>query len=234
MLAKHAPAGVIVSENLEVIQFRGYTGLYLEPQPGKASLNLLKMAREGLFSPLRSSIKKAEKENAPVKMPGVTVKQNGRLLTVNLEVVPLKNSADAQRCFLITFEPVIPERARKPAKKAAPVRKGKTSDTARLLKELADTKEHLQSIIEQQDAYNEELQSSNEEAQASNEELQSINEEMETAKEELQASNEELTTVNEELHTRNHELAVTTSDLTNLFGSVNMPIVMLGDRKSKR
>jgi PAS domain S-box-containing protein len=229
MLAKHAPAGVIVSENLEVIQFRGYTGLYLEPQPGKASLNLLKMAREGLFSPLRSAIAKAQKNNAPVKTPGVTVKQNGRLLTVNLEVIPLKNSAGEQRCFLITFEPVIPERASKLARKAAaPGRKSKALDMARLIKELAATKEHLQSVIEQQDAYNEELQSSNEEAQASNEELQSINEEMETAKEELQASNEELTTVNEELHTRNHELAVTSSDLTNLFSSVNMPMVMLG------
>ena len=68
-----------------------------------------------------------------------------------------------------------------------------------------------------------------------NEELQSTNEELETAKEELQSTNEELTTVNDELQHRNVELAETTDDLSNLFASVDVPIIMLGvDLKIRR
>ena len=76
---------------------------------------------------------------------------------------------------------------------------------------------------------NEELRSANEEIQSSNEELQSINEELETAKEELQSTNEELMTVNEELQNRNDELSQLNNDLNNLLGSVNIPIIMLGN-----
>lgn len=232
LLSKYAPVGVLINADLQVLQFRGYTGRYLEAPPGKATLNVLKMAREGLLSPLRNAIKRAVKQNATVKTPGVIVQEENRTVTINLEVIPLKHSREEQRCFLITFEPV-PEMASEPALKkkpgaSPPAHKGSEGDTAQVRRELAETKEHLQSVIEQQDAYNEELQSANEEAQAANEELQSINEELETAKEELQASNEELTTVNEELHTRNHEMALTTGDLTNLLTSVNMAIVMLG------
>jgi two-component system CheB/CheR fusion protein len=87
----------------------------------------------------------------------------------------------------------------------------------------------MQSLVEQQEATNEELQSSSEEIQSSNEELQSINEELETAKEELEASNEELTTLNDELHNRNKELTTLNDDQSNLFSSVSLPILMLGN-----
>jgi two-component system CheB/CheR fusion protein len=73
------------------------------------------------------------------------------------------------------------------------------------------------------------LQSANEEILSSNEELQSTNEELDTAKEELQSTNEELNTVNEELHSRNDELARVNSDLVNLLGSVDLPIVIVGE-----
>ena len=38
LLAKYAPAGVLINEAMEVLQFRGHTGPYLEPPPGRASL----------------------------------------------------------------------------------------------------------------------------------------------------------------------------------------------------
>ncbi|HJS90768.1 MAG TPA: ATP-binding protein [Steroidobacteraceae bacterium] len=97
----------------------------------------------------------------------------------------------------------------------------------RLLQELSATRDYLQSVIEQQEAANEELQSANEEVQSANEELQSINEELETSREEIQSSNEELTTVNEELQNRNEELNRVNNDLNNLFGSLQMAIVMV-------
>src|SRR5262249_6350352 len=67
----------------------------------------------------------------------------------------------------------------------------------------------------------------NEELLSSNEELQSTNEELETVKEEMQSANEELQSLNEEVNQRNRELAKANDDLVNLFGGVNIPIIMV-------
>src|SRR5207249_3349376 len=48
LLSKYSPASVLVNKNLEVLQFRGHTGNYLEHSSGSASMNLIKMAREML------------------------------------------------------------------------------------------------------------------------------------------------------------------------------------------
>ena len=97
-----------------------------------------------------------------------------------------------------------------------------------LQKELSETKEYLQTVIEEQENVNEEVKTANEEILSSNEELLSTNEELETAKEELQSSNEELVTTNEELQNRNKEVVLLNNDLINLLGSINMPIIMMG------
>ena len=98
---------------------------------------------------------------------------------------------------------------------------------AELEAELAETRDYLQSMQEQQEAANEELQASNEEVQSANEELQSINEELETSKEELESANEELTVVNEEMAHRNAELSRLNSDLVNIQTSAHLAIVLL-------
>ncbi len=67
-----------------------------------------------------------------------------------------------------------------------------TAGKAPLRRELAATKEYLQSIVDDNATTLEELRAANEEAQAGNEEL-------ETAQEELESANEELNTLNEEL-----------------------------------
>ena len=58
-----APPGVLINAELQVLQFRGATGAFLEPPVGKASFDVLKMAREGLMLPLRAAINEAKKEN---------------------------------------------------------------------------------------------------------------------------------------------------------------------------
>ena len=61
LLEKYVPPSVVVNQDLEILQFKGSIGLFLEPSPGKASLNLLKMARPGLSFELRNIIHKATK-----------------------------------------------------------------------------------------------------------------------------------------------------------------------------
>jgi two-component system CheB/CheR fusion protein len=240
ILGRYAPAGVIIDADLQVIQFRGTTGPFLELAPGKASLDILKMIREGLRSELRAAIDKAKQTDAPARAEGLRVREGDRLRGVSLEVIPLcqgregGTSPAAERCFLIVFEEPGKRLAFEVEGAARPAPRTRDPETlselhiADLEQELAGTKEHLQAIIEEHEATNEELQAVNEEVFASHEELQTLNEELETVKEDLQATNEELTTMNGELEHRNAELNQDINELVSLLASVNLPIVMLG------
>jgi len=224
LLSRFSPAGVVIDEEMEILQFRGRTSAFLEPAPGTASFNLLKMAREGLLAELRTAIHAARKKDSSTRCEGITVTADGRTELVNIEVIPFVGPAG--RYFIILFEQAQREPAAKTSRrKATPA--AETKQSIRLKRDLEATRDYLQSIIEEQEAMNEELRSANEEIQSSNEELQSTNEELETAKEELQSSNEELITLNEELEHRNDELAEANNDLINLLASVDLPIVML-------
>jgi two-component system CheB/CheR fusion protein len=225
LLAKYAPAGVIVNEHLEVLHVRGRVSPYLEVPAGAASFNLLKMLREGLLVDVRAAIKRVRTTGAPVRKAGAQVRRNGELVRVNVAVIPLHASTPrgaATAPLLVLFEDSVSDRPASP--------KEKPSDRAAtaLKAELASTKDYLQAIINEREAVNEELTTSSEELQSANEELQSTNEELEASKEELQSLNEELTTVNDELQARNAELGRLNSDLTNVLSSVTIPIVIVG------
>src|SRR6202012_3679622 len=48
LLSRFSPPGVVVNQQLEIVQFRGPTSTWMEPGPGKPSLNVLKMTKDGL------------------------------------------------------------------------------------------------------------------------------------------------------------------------------------------
>jgi len=238
LLARYAPPGVLVNADLEILQFRGNTGPYLAPAPGKASLSLLRMARPGLAPALRATINKARKEGAPVREEGLQLNSGDGTREIALEVVPVKGSPAGGGGFLVLFQEPIPAsslagtrsrgKTARPQAGAAASLEAAQLENARLTQELIATREYLQAVIEQQEEANGELQSANEEAQSANEELQSLNEELETSKEEIQSSNEELATVNDELQNRNAELSLLNNDLFNLLSSIEMAIVIVG------
>ena len=244
LLAQYSPAAVFVNEDLEIVHTRGNVNRYLKLSPGRASLNLVKMAREGLVYDLRNAIARARQEKKSVRKQNVQVKiGNGNgdrshevssrgTRLVNFEVGPFKAGEPGEEYFMVVFEDAVAEPEAKGAIRrsaAQPIdSKREASRIMKLEEDLAATKEYLQSVIETQEATNEELQSANEEILSSNEELQSTNEELETAKEELQSANEELTTVNDELRGRNREMTQVNSDLMNLFASIDLVVVMVG------
>ena len=230
VMNKYAPPGVVVDDELNILQFRGQTSQFLAPVSGTASLNLLRMLKEGLAIEVKNAMSKARKENAPVRRDGLRF-QNDVSLQTSVEVIPFKRGAGRERRYLILFEPARVEPEAKPRKgKRRSQREVRINEENQdLRRELSGTKEYLQSIIEDQEAAQEELRSASEEIQSSNEELQSTNEELETAKEELQSTNEELNTVNEEMQNRNMQLAQLGSDLVNLLANVNIPILVLGN-----
>ena len=232
VLTHYSPPGVVVNDRLDIIQFRGQTAPYIAPSPGTASLNIARLAREGLVPDLRMAIRKARAEGGAVRKYGVRVAANGRQKEITLHVIPIRLAGLKEDHFMVLFEeaPRIPEGAvdRNALRKGAKLTREREQYIAHVETELATTKEYLQTVGEEYEATNEELRSANEEIQSSNEELQSTNEELETAKEELQSTNEELVTVNEALANRNSELGQLNNDLTNLLASVNVPLVMVG------
>jgi len=243
VLKHHAPVGVVVNGAMEVIQFRGRTTPYLEPAPGKPSLNLLKLARNGLAVELRSLIAAAAKSGSPTNKHGVHFDGNGHPRFLDLSVTPLGEGEAGRkgkrekrpvgnRFYLVLFHDVTPQRT--PGPKDGPSRKGKTAastvdqrEMKRLKQEVTDAREALRSAIESEDALKEKFQSANEEILSANEELQSTNEELETSKEELQSANEELNTLNVELRNKNSELHELSNDVSNFLNSTRIPVVML-------
>ena len=239
VLREYAPAGVVINRDMEVVQFRGQTTPYLAPPPGKPSVNVLKLARNGLALELRALITAAAKKGTAVRKESVAFEENGHKRTLNLSVTPLGEKRPVERgernrdFFLILFDDVTPPWTS--AKEVTVERRSKgrgasDQDTKRLKQELAGTRDALRSAIESEDSLREEFQSANEEILSANEELQSTNEELETSKEELQSANEELGTLNAELRHKNGELQDLSNDISNLLNSTRIPVVMLDRR----
>jgi two-component system CheB/CheR fusion protein len=234
LLAKYAPAGVLLNEKLEVIQFRGRTGPYLEAAPGQPQNNVLKMAREGLLLPLKTALAQARKQQEPVRKRGIEVGERGATLRCDIVVMPLTGwPGSKEPLYAVLFEEVAAQPEEEAGRGARS--KGRVTPTvSKLRRELRASKEYLQSLLEEHGRVNDDLGTANEELISSNEELQSMNEELQTAKEELQSTNEELTTVNDELQSGNRELNLVNADLVNLLNTVEIPIVFLDAQRRIR
>ncbi len=193
VLSRHAPAGVILNNDLSIIQFRGDVGPYLKHPAGRASLDIIKMARKPLLAKILEMINEAKKT-------GTTIKCAQAGMKVNIEVIPLVDQLSPEKHFLILFEKT------KHFPRSAEARPADNDLVTEAEEELAASINQLQSLLETRDTANEELRSANEEVMSANEELQSTNEELETTKEELQSTNEELMILNAELRDRNLDL----------------------------
>jgi two-component system CheB/CheR fusion protein len=219
----YAPPAVVIDDSMEILNVHGRLTPYLELSPGRATLNILKLAHPEIVSHLRDLIDSARGQNAAVKTAGLTLKQDGARSAFGIRVVPLHLGTQFKdRYFTIFFEEargVTASRTSRPGAGRARVKKDR-----RQIRDL----HYDQALIDEYQATQEEFTSANEELQSTNEELQSTNEELETAKEELQSANEELTTINDELQARHVEMVQLANDLTNLLASLDTPIVMVG------
>ena len=104
VLNQYAPAGVLINERMDILQFRGDTSRFLRLAPGRASLNLFQMAREGLLMDLRTMIAQAQLTGGTVNREGVQVRLNEELLNVTIRVVPLSLPAPLPHHYVILFQ----------------------------------------------------------------------------------------------------------------------------------
>jgi signal transduction histidine kinase/CheY-like chemotaxis protein len=227
LLSKYSPAGVVVDEDLEVLEIRGKAGPYLALPVGKVSFNLVRLIPDtGLFLEVEKLIRQARATGEAARRERVPYGQDGGGAGLNVEAVPL--DADRKRAVLVLFEPV----AEAAASEAAPAGASPCGDIRdrqieRLQTQLADAKERFLSALEEHQTSKEESLNVTEEALSANEELQSLNEELETAKEELQSTNEELITVNDELQAKNTALAQARDFAMSIVETVRQPLLVL-------
>lgn len=239
LLAEYAPPGVVINDDMEIVLANGNTAPYLTLPQGKLSLNLFKMLRQEIIPDVRMLIQAAKKQKNRVKKSNLSIHDGNRNpVFFNIIVIPLQSVPNSmEHPYLILFESITEmkkiqsplmlstgSRVKGPLKKALDL---KDREIQSLNRQLVDTRQYQQSIIEDYETAQEEVISVNEELQSTNEEFQSANEELETAKEELQSANEELTTLNDELQSSNKDLTKLNNDLVNLFGIIDIPIIML-------
>ena len=226
---RFAPPAVVVDQRGQIQQIHGRVGDYLELSPGRANLNVVEMAREGLRAPLASALRDISKPDASVLERTARVKTNGSWSSLKLAVVRIDDRRLAHPLLLVSFEPATRAPGRSERKQVKASRGHKSERRAKLREELRHSRQDLQSSVRELQSSNEELASANEEVQSFNEELQSTNEELQTAKEETQSLNEELHTVNAELTQKLQALEQANDDLLNLMNNIEIATIFLDD-----
>jgi two-component system, chemotaxis family, CheB/CheR fusion protein len=235
LLDRYSPPCAIVNERGDILYLHGRTGKYLEPAPGKAALNIIDMAREGLRLELRAALRKVLNFKEDVMVERLQVKTNGGYQAIRLVLHYVKKPDYLQGLIMVVFQDMIYPGIEKEARLKARSKGRVDQQITELEFELKSTKEHLQITIEELETSNEEHKSTNEELQSANEELQSTNEELETSKEELQSVNEELVTLNSELQNKIDELFQINNDMNNLLASTQIATIFLNSElKIKR
>lgn len=231
-----APPSALINDLGDILYIHGRLGNYLEPYPGKAHMNILEMAREGIKLVLTTAIQNVITYNKEVVFENQKFNdKTGKPNLVKITVKPLKNHDTIRKLLIVSFEEVeISKQENQDQIKIDSLTKSSEYNNA-LENELKMTKERLNITIDEMTTANEELKSANEELQSMNEESQSTNEELETSKEELQSINEELTTVNNELQMKIDELVRINDDMNNLFNSTEIATIFLdNDLKIRR
>jgi len=231
LLGRYSPPGVLVNDNLDILQFRGETDPYLAHAPGEANLNLLRMAREGLLLELRSAIDECRQQHSPVRRPRVQVRGAERTREIGLLVLPVKLPGSAESCFMVLFEETHSAGGRDATPDDAVTMSDPRSGQApastagwlgRWLSRLPPVGQSIASPPDERELVNlrleltstrDYLQSLIEQHDAANEELKSANEEILSSNEELQSTNEELETAKEELQSVNEELTTVNEQL---------------------
>ena len=99
LLARFAPASVLVNQALTILQFRGPSGPYLEPAGGPPSFDLRRVVRPELLVEVLPAIEETSQTGAPSRRHARLVDER----EISIEVIPLRGSSRGQS-FLILFD----------------------------------------------------------------------------------------------------------------------------------
>jgi two-component system CheB/CheR fusion protein len=74
LLEDYTPACVVIDDRNQLLYIHGHTGLFLEPAIGRASMDVLKMAREGLRNELSGAIRTAKRNHQTRRFERLRIK----------------------------------------------------------------------------------------------------------------------------------------------------------------
>jgi len=226
---RFGPPAVVIDPAGQIQQIHGQVAEFLELPPGRANLNILKMAREGVRTAVASALRELLKANAPQVERRVRLETPGGWLSLRLVVARIVDPQLEGTLLLVSFQTTERGSRRSRTKRARPSRIGRSDPRAQLEEELHSTRRELQGAIDELQTANQELASANEEVQSVNEELQSSNEELQTSKEETLSLNEELDSVNTELTQKLETFEHANDDLLNLIHSIDVATIFLDE-----
>ena len=214
-----APTCAIITEKGEILYTQGETGRYFTLPSGKPTNNILDMVERSLKPILSSAMFKASSKGEESSYPNVRVEMEDGLWTLTVLVRPIREAEIPEKLTMVIFKRQSEHQEALGKSKGTRLQKERIEELER---EIAFTKESLQTTIE-------EMRASSEELQSANEELRSSNEELESSREELQSMNEELSTLNSELQAKLEQLTRAESDFKVLLDSTKIGIIFLDD-----
>ncbi len=221
LLENIVTACVIVNERNEIVYTYGKATKFFGIQPGRADLNIINMAPQGLRAELVSGLEKAREEHRTVQTRNVPLHRiEDRPVAIDLKIVPVDKTKELHGLAMVFCDLTEDQVAPEESEGLGVTAEGKTG--GELQQELESTRDRLRATVE-------DLETSNEELQSSNEELQSTNQELETSQEELRSTNEELSTVNAEYQEKLEELNRVKSDVENLLESTDVACIVLDE-----
>jgi two-component system CheB/CheR fusion protein len=220
ILDEYAPTAVLIDRNFNILHFFGNADPYLKTPTGKASFNILKIARQGLTHDLRQCLILALASGREQRMENLAVMSPQGLIHAAVIVRPITEESIGQMNLIVLFDrrqdlddadgkpPMTEKGTAMPPEVRGPV------------DALQYNKEYLLTTVEM-------LETANAECRATNEELQSANEELETAREALESTNAELVAVNHEHNQKIEALTRSNNDINNLLESTGIACLFL-------
>ncbi len=227
LFSRYIPAYVVINHALVILEFKGPTTKYLQHTTGRATLNILNMARPEIAFELLDAINKAILTKQEVHKQDIEIKNDAVLSIVALDVIPLKISGEEPMLLIVFTEQVHTEWQ---GEHYSPGKNSLTKNNSiikKLKEEVAVVRAELISVSDEKEKANKVLQAAQEEILSSNEEFQCMNEELETSKEEIESANEELITTNQELQTRNDQIAEAYDLAAAIVTTLHEPILVL-------
>lgn len=216
------PPSILIDGNGDIIYVTSQAGRFLYYPHGELTKSILALVRPELRLELSAALFQARQAHEEIASGWIRMKQGDAMLPVRLVVRPGKDDSGLKDTTLVVFE-----ESADIGEVKIPEAPSENSAMLHLERELGQTKEELQSVIEQYETALEDSKASNEELQAMNEELRSATEEMETSKEELQSINEELNTVNAELKMKVEETSKANDDLENFVAATEIATIFI-------
>lgn len=227
LVSEFMPPSVVINYQMEIVQFRGATDLFLTHPKGKATFNVIKMARPEFAFNLRNAISQVIKTQQRIRKEGIEISVNSVTRMISIEVAPLKIPWDEPLLLVVFTDHPQTERFAKSAKSGRSIADAKDRRIKNLEEALAAAHTDALANSLEHEIFSQELQSANEEIVSSNEELQTVNEELETSKEEIESANEELTITNQELQTRNDLLSESYEYSEAIVSTMHEPMLVL-------